>query len=37
MLNAENLTSREDIATQTGPVKTLASPLVIMGGVHPQC
>lgn len=34
MLNGENLTNRQYIATQTGPVKTLGSPLLIMGGVR---
>jgi len=32
-LDAENLTNRSYIATQTGPVKTLGAPLLIMGGV----
>ena len=33
-LDAENLTNRSYIATQTGPVKTLGAPLLIMGGVR---
>ena len=33
-LDAENLTNRSYIATQTGPVKTLGTPLLIMGGVR---
>jgi len=33
MLNGENLTDRHYIATQTGPIKTLGSPLLIMGGI----
>lgn len=33
-LNAENLTDRSYIATQTGPVKTLGAPLLIMGGLR---
>lgn len=33
-LDAENLTDRSYIATQTGPVKTLGAPLLIMGGVR---
>ena len=32
-LNGENLTDRQYIATQTGPVKTLGNPMLIMGGV----
>lgn len=36
MLNGENLTDRQYIATQTGPVKTLGSPLLIMGGVRAE-
>jgi iron complex outermembrane recepter protein len=34
LLNGENLTDRHYIATQTGPVKTLGSPLLIMGGIR---
>ena len=34
MVNGENLTDRHYIATQTGSVKTLGSPLLIMGGVR---
>lgn len=33
-LNGENLTDRQYIATQTGPIKTLGSPLLIMGGIR---
>jgi len=33
-LDAENLTDRSYIATQTGPVKTLGAPMLIMGGVR---
>ena len=33
-LDAENLTDRSYIATQTGPVKTLGAPLLIMGGLR---
>ncbi|HEX9742086.1 MAG TPA: TonB-dependent receptor [Nitrospiraceae bacterium] len=33
-LDAENLTNKSYIATQTGPVKTLGAPLLIMGGVR---
>ncbi len=33
-LDAENLTDRSYIATQTGPVKTLGAPLLVMGGVR---
>lgn len=33
-LDAENLTDRSYIATQTGPVKTLGAPLLIMGGIR---
>jgi hypothetical protein len=36
MLNGENLTDRQYIATQTGPVKTLGSPFLIMGGVRAE-
>jgi outer membrane cobalamin receptor len=32
--DAENLTNRSYIATQTGPVKTLGAPLLVMGGVR---
>ena len=35
-LNGENLTNRQYIATQTGPIKTLGSPLLIMGGVRAE-
>ena len=34
LLNGENLTDRHYIATQTGPVKTLGSPLLVMGGIR---
>jgi hypothetical protein len=34
--NGENLTDRHYIATQTGPIKTLGSPLLIMGGVRAE-
>lgn len=33
-LDAENLTDRQYIATQTGPIKTLGAPLLVMGGVR---
>ena len=33
-LDAENLTNRSYIATQTGPVKTLGAPLLVMGGLR---
>lgn len=33
-LDAENLTNRSYVATQTGPVKTLGAPLLVMGGVR---
>jgi iron complex outermembrane receptor protein len=33
-LNGENLTNRQYIATQTGPVKTLGVPLLVMGGIR---
>ena len=33
-LSGENLTDRQYIATQTGPVKTLGNPMLIMGGVQ---
>ena len=36
LLTGENLTDRQYIATQTGPVKTLGSPLLIMGGVRAE-
>lgn len=36
VLNGENLTDRHYIATQTGPVKTLGSPLLIMGGIRAE-
>jgi len=32
-LNGENLTNRQDIAAQTGPVKTLGVPLLVLGGI----
>ncbi|MGQ0812444.1 MAG: TonB-dependent receptor [Nitrospiraceae bacterium] len=35
-LNGENLTNRQYIATQTGPVKTLGSPLLVMAGVRAE-
>jgi outer membrane receptor protein involved in Fe transport len=36
VLNGENLTDREYIATQTGSVKTLGSPLLVMGGIRAE-
>jgi len=33
-LNGETLTDRQYIATQTGPIKTLAAPLLVMGGLR---
>ena len=36
LLTGENLTDRQYIATQTGPVKTLGSPLLLMGGVRAE-
>jgi outer membrane receptor protein involved in Fe transport len=33
-LDAENLTDRSYIATQTGPVKTLGAPLLVTGGLR---
>ena len=33
-LNGENLTNRQYIATQTGSVKTLGVPLLVMGGIR---
>ncbi|MEW6248291.1 MAG: TonB-dependent receptor [Nitrospirota bacterium] len=33
-LNGENLTNRQYIATQTGPIKTLGAPLLVMGGLR---
>lgn len=33
-LDAENLTNASYVATQTGPVKTLGAPLLIMGGIR---
>jgi outer membrane receptor protein involved in Fe transport len=36
LLNGENLTDRHYIATQTGPVKTLGSPLLVMGGIRAE-
>ena len=36
VLNGENLTDRQYIATQTGPVKTLGSPLLVMGGIRAE-
>ncbi len=33
-LNGENLTDRQYIATQTGPIKTLGAPLLVMGGLR---
>jgi len=32
-LDAENLTDRRYVATQTGPIKTLGAPFLIMGGL----
>lgn len=34
LVNGENLTDRHYLATQTGSVKTLGSPLLIMGGIR---
>ena len=36
LLTGENLTDRQYIATQTGQVKTLGSPLLIMGGMRAE-
>jgi hypothetical protein len=36
VLNGENLTDRRYIATQTGPIETLGSPLLIMGGIRAE-
>lgn len=36
LLNGENLTDRHYFATQTGPVKTLGNPLLIMGGIRAE-
>lgn len=36
MLDAENLTDRAYIATQTGPIKTLGSPLLILAGLRAE-
>ncbi|MGH7166574.1 MAG: TonB-dependent receptor plug domain-containing protein [Nitrospiraceae bacterium] len=33
-LDAENLTDRQYIATQTGPIKTLGAPLLVMGSLR---
>lgn len=33
-LDAENVTNRSYVATQTGPVKTLGAPLLIVGGIR---
>lgn len=33
-LSGENLTNRQYIATQTGPVKTLGNPMLIIGGIR---
>ncbi|HXV69146.1 MAG TPA: TonB-dependent receptor [Nitrospira sp.] len=33
-LNAENLTDRRYIATQTGSIKTLGTPLLVIGGIR---
>jgi outer membrane receptor protein involved in Fe transport len=35
-LNGENLTDRQYIATQTGSVKTLGAPLLVMGGIRAE-
>jgi iron complex outermembrane receptor protein len=35
-LDAENVTDRQYIATQTGPIKTLGAPLLVMGGVRAE-
>jgi outer membrane receptor protein involved in Fe transport len=35
-LDAENLTDRDYIATQTGPIKTLGAPLLILAGLRAQ-
>jgi iron complex outermembrane receptor protein len=36
MLDAENLTDRHYIATQTGTTKTLGAPLLVMGGLRAE-
>jgi outer membrane receptor protein involved in Fe transport len=36
MVDAENLTDRQYIATQTGPIKTLGAPLLLLGGVRAE-
>ncbi len=36
MLDVENLTDRQYIATQTGPIKTLGPPLLVMGGLRAE-
>jgi outer membrane receptor protein involved in Fe transport len=36
MVDAENLTDRQYIATQTGPIKTLGAPLLVMAGVRAE-
>ena len=36
LITGENLTDRQYIATQTGQVKTLGSPLLIMGGMRAE-
>jgi hypothetical protein len=33
-INGENLTDRRYIATQTGSIKTLGQPLLILGGLR---
>lgn len=33
-LNGENLTNRQYVATQTGSIKTLGTPLLVMGGLR---
>jgi hypothetical protein len=33
-VNGENLTDRHYIATQTGTIKTLGQPLLVIGGVR---
>jgi outer membrane receptor protein involved in Fe transport len=36
MLDAENITDRRYIATQTGPIKTLGAPLLIIAGLRAE-
>jgi outer membrane receptor protein involved in Fe transport len=35
-LDAENLTDRAYVATQTGPIKTLGAPLLVLAGLRAQ-